>query len=296
MKGFIFAVAGIFALLLFGIARWLYAAEVSDTSTITFDFYHSRGVKVGDDGTRVTQYDQAVITQGQAQFSAELIVDNSKGNTHNFTCTGHPKFHDPENDITATTVIAHSTPRSAEFIGNVVADSIPKADTSSKGLRGNPTHITSDKLTYDYARKWGEFSTNVVMVITPRTPAKAGDSNDINTQIAAAPTTITCDALSYDANEHKALAKNNVVVKQKARTLWAEQGTYDEASDLVVLTGNVRIKNEGEGEVKSIENADKVAISVSGRDEWIEVTAKDPSQRVRMVLEVPKDDSTAKPK
>ncbi len=290
------AIFSLVALLLLGIASWVYAQQTTDTSTITFDFYHSSSKKSADDGSRVTQYEQAVITQGQAQFSAEVIVDNSKGTVHNFTCTGNPKFHDPENDITATTVIGHSTPRSADFLGNVVADSTPKVDPNSKSLRGNPTHITSDKLTYEYARKWGEFSGGVTMLITPRASAKVGDSSSVSNQFSSAPSTITCDALSYDANVHRALAKSNVVVKQKERTLWAENGTYDETAGLVVLTGNVRIKNEGEGEVKSFENADKVTISVAGTDEWIDAIAKDPSQRIKMVIMVPKDEGTTKPK
>jgi lipopolysaccharide export system protein LptA len=284
-------VMGIIALLLLGVVHWLHAADAADTSFITFDFSHVTGKKLPD-GSRITQYDQATATQGDAQFSADLIEDNSHSNVHDFTCTGNPKFSDPENIITATRVIGHSTPRSADFLGNVVADSKPRVDTSGKGLRGNPTHITSDKLTYDYARKWGEFSSNVIMVITPRHLAKVANTNDVNSQLNSAPTTITCDALSYDANTKKALAKNNVVVKQKGRTLWADQGTYDEDADLVMLSGHVRIKNEGEGEVKSVENADKVSVSVSGADDWIDMVAL-PGTRIRMVLEVQNKEETA---
>ena len=294
MRNQFLIVIAVITLGLLGCVNWLYAADTAGTSMVTFDFVHVSGKKVADDGSRVTQYDQAIVTQGEAQFSADVIVDNSKGNVHNLTCTGTPKFHDSENDITATTVIAHSTPRSADFVGNVVADSKPKSEPNGKGLRGNPTHITSDKLTYDYARKWGEFSSNVVMLITPRKPVSGTDTKDLNSQLSSAPTTITCDSLSYDANAHKALAKDNVVVKQKNRTLWAEQGIYDESADLVVLTGNVRIKNEGEGEVKSFENADKVSVSVAGTDEWIDAVAK-PGERIKMVLEVQNNATPAKP-
>ena len=289
----VITVIGLGALLLLGVAGWLFAAEAATTSTITFDFTHVAGRKALD-GTWVTRYDQALVTQADAKFSADAIEDTSRGNEHNFTCTGNPKFSDPENTITATKVIGHSTPRSAEFIGNVVADSIPKVDTTGKGLRGNPTHITSNTLTYDYARKWGEFATNVVMVITPHTPAKPVDSSDVNGQLGSAPSTITCDTLSYDAHTRKALAKSNVVVKQKDRTLWADQGIYEEDSELVMLSGNVRIKNEGEGEVKSFENADKVTVSTAGTDEWIDAVAK-PGERIKMVLVVPDKQPTTTP-
>ncbi|MEI7833905.1 MAG: hypothetical protein WCJ56_12010 [bacterium] len=140
---------------------------------------------------------------------------------------------------------------------------------------GNPlftdpqVKITGDKVIGYSSPRRAEFTENVKMIATPK--KRESDSGKfINT-----PSTTTCKSLSYDYGAKRALAKDNVVITQpeQKRTVWADEGTYEEASQLITLRGNVKMKNEGEGEIRDLSNAETVSVSL--KTDWMEIVGKD---------------------
>lgn len=228
-------------LLLVAFGTWLYAA--GEAKTVQIDAERV----VGKTKSEIT-YQKAVVTQEDAKFSADTIVQRSQNNVHVFTGTGNPVFTDPETKITSMQVVAQSTPRMATF------------------------------------------TDNVVMVITPK---KKKTGNDSNSELSRAPSTIKSPKLTYDYANKKAFAIGGVVIEQKelGRTVWADQATYDQGTELVMLQGNVRMQNAGEGEVRELKNADKVTVSLE--TDWIDILAL-PGQKVQIILEVEQDEPSTK--
>ncbi|MHB9130659.1 MAG: hypothetical protein ACYDBB_06165 [Armatimonadota bacterium] len=195
---------------------------------------------------RITTFWKGEVYQEDSLFTADTIVATSEDNVHVFDCTGNPVFTDPENRITSDKVVAQSTPRMADFTGNVKMVSTPK----KKDVKG-----------------------------------------DVRGQVSGEPSTTTCDKLTYDYGKKTAKATGNVVVVQKTRTVWAEQAIYDQKAELITLTGNVRMKNTGEDELKEMRDGDIVTVSLE--NDWIEILAK-PGGKVIWDLDV-KEKEDAKP-
>lgn len=179
---------------------------------------------------RQTTLSDARLYQDDALFTADTVVIQSEDNVHTFTCTGNPVYKDPETSITADKLVGNSTPR------------------------------------------WAEFTGNVKMVNTPKTKP-AANGGELNAKLTGEPTTVTCASLSYDYGKKTAQARGNVVVTQpsRKRTLWADEGIYDQTAELITLTGNVRMKNDGEEELKEMKNGDKVTISLE--NDWLDITS-----------------------
>lgn len=200
--------------------------------------------------------DPVKIVHDDAIFTAAQIVIRSEDKVHELTCTGNPVFTDPETRITGDTVVGYTSPRRAEFTGNVK------------------------------------------MVSTPKKKAKddaGAKTGDVKGKMQQEPTTLTADAMSYNYADKYGVAKGNVVVAQKNRTVWADEGYYDQKMEKIELKGNVRVKNTGSEELKEIKDAGIVTVSLT--DNWIDIQAN-PGGTVTMNLEVnddqPKD--TEKPK
>ncbi len=73
------------------------------------------------------------------------------------------------------------------------------------------------------------------------------------------------------------------MIVQKARTVWADEATYDQALELVTLHGNVRMKNTGKEELKDMHDAETVTVSLN--NDWVDILAKK-GGTVSMDLEV----------
>ena len=191
----------------------------------------------------------ATVTQEDSVFAAKTIVIESEKKVHTFTCTGNPVFTDPETRITADKVVGQSTPRWAEFTGNVKMVATPKKKEAGENLKG--------KLT-------GE------------------------------PTTVTSSSLSYDYGKKVAQARCSVVVVQKNRTVWADQAVYEQKAELITMTGNIRMRNTGEEEVKAMKNADKVTVSL--QEDWADILAKPGGPLVEFTLEYDDEEAAPAPK
>ncbi len=227
-------------------ASWLAAAG---TKKLRVESSHVISTKKTEK-VRETVLADAKIYHEDAIFAAKTIVMQSEDNVHEFTCTGNPVFTDTETKITARKVVGLSTPRRAEFSGDVK------------------------------------------MVSTPKKKAKDGEKpSEMKDRVKGEPTTLTADTLSYDYSNKLGDAKGNVVVVQKHRTVWADEGYYDQNLEKILLKGNVRLKNTGDEELKELKDADTVTVSLE--DDWIDIVAK-PGGVVIMDLDV-KDEDEKKP-
>ena len=220
------------------------------TKTVIVHGTEIRGTEHKEGDSIVLTFTDAVATQDDATFTSDLMVvktDAEGKKVEEVTCTGNPVFNDPENHITGDKVIAHNSPRQAEFIGNVKMVS---------------------------------------------TPAKKSDAKQgLHDKISSEPSTTTCHRLLYNYASKKAEAHGNVVIVQKARTVWADDGVYDQKLELATLTGNVHMKNTGDEELKNMKDAETVTVSLE--NSWIDILAKKGS-RVGMEFQVKdEDDSTA---
>ena len=280
------------AMLLSVVGTWLFAAAPKKTSEAVID---AEQVRVEEkNGETLTTYKNAVITHEDATFSADLIEQRTKEKSqHEFTGTGNPLFKDKTNTIVAQVIIARTSPRSAEFNGAVRSESLPRSSDTGSTLQSQKIIITSDKLLYDYAGKRADFSAKDVVFtqLIPLENTTTGDGT-FSTQLRKETTEITSKTLLYDFENKKALAtgdqQQQVIVKQPKRTIWADQAVYDESIDLVVLTGNIRMRNSGEEEVKALDNAEKVTVSLANN--WMEILSKSKDARVRITIEVEEDE------
>ncbi|MHB0939044.1 MAG: LPS export ABC transporter periplasmic protein LptC [Armatimonadota bacterium] len=186
-----------------------------------------RSVKKDANGkVRETTVEKGTVYQDDATFASDVMVIQSEGKVHTFTCTGNPVFTDTEARITGDKVVGHTSPRWAEFTGHVKLVATPKKKENGSELKG---------------------------------------------KLGGEPTTITSDSLSYDYGNKIAQARKNVVVVQKNRTLWADEGTYDQKAELVTLKGHVKMKNTGDEELKEMKNAEIVTVSLE--NDWIDIVA-----------------------
>ncbi|MHB9025148.1 MAG: hypothetical protein ACYC7E_13410 [Armatimonadota bacterium] len=231
-------------------ASLLLAESAAPTKKIRTKYEHLKSELDGK--VRLTTLMKAIIYHEDAMFEADKILMRSTGekhDVHEFTCTGNPVFTDPENKITGDKVIGKSTPRIAEFVGNVV------------------------------------------MVSTPKKKDKA-NGGDMKGQYSGEPSTTTCDNLSYNYTTKIGKANGSVVVKQKHRTVWADEGIYEQKVELITLRGNVRMQNTGEDELKELKDAETVTISLE--NDWIDIVAK-PGGKVEMIFDVKDEESSGEP-
>lgn len=77
-------------------------------------------------------------------------------------------------------------------------------------------------------------------------------------------TEIRCPELEYFYREHRAVAHKGITARQKDRDGRADEAVYNDKDEVLVLSGNVEMKNE-RGETF---RADKITISV--KDDWLE--------------------------
>jgi len=163
---------------------------------------------------RVTTLTDAEMTQDDAVFTANNVVIRSEKNVHEFTCTGNPVFTDTENHITADKALFYSTPRRAEFSDHVHMISTPKSkpptpggNTARDDFRGQPSDITCDALSYDYAGKTALARGNVV--VTQKTRI------------------ITADQATYDQKAELITLKGNIHLKSSGNDELKELSNAD---------------------------------------------------------------------
>jgi len=223
------------------------AAAPAGTKNVRVTAEKVRSVKKDANGkVRETTVEKATAYQDDATFASDVMVIQSEGKVHTFTCTGNPVYTDPEARITSDKVVGHTSPR------------------------------------------WAEFTGHVKLVATPKKKDGAGD---VKGKLSGEPTTITSDNLSYDYGNKVAQARKNVVVVQKNRTLWADEGTYDQKAELVTLKGHVKMKNTGDEELKEMKNAEIVTVSLE--NDWIDIVAPK-GELLEFFLEYQENDPPAK--
>lgn len=262
-------------------AGWLFAANEKTSSEATIDADSVRLVEKNNE--RVTTYSNAVIQHQDATFSAASIEQRTNLQKQDqFTCTGSPRFKDSVNTITADLIVAYTSPRRAECSGNVRTESMPRTGQQSS-IKAQKIIVTCDKLKYDYSTKIADFSADkqVNMQLVPLTPT-ANDDGTFSGKLWKETTDISSKSLRYEFDKKMALAEGDVVVKQGKRTVWADKVTYDESLDLMVMTGNIRMRNSGDEAVKSLDNAGKLTLSLI--DNWLEILAASPDKKIHFTI------------
>lgn len=282
-------------LLVLVFSGWLFAQGARKTRSGTID---ADTVNVRKDGEAyVTVYSNATITQEESVFTAKTVEQRSVKGAHVFTCTGNPVYKSPESTILSDRLVANTSPRSAEFTGNVRATRVSQKEGQDGQLLGNSTTlVTSQRLLYDYGKKWAEFTGgDVVMETTPNDAAKVAGAG--KESIAREPSRITCDKLTYDFTGKKAVATCNpgrqvhIVQQTKGRDLLADQAIYDEKMNILLLTGHVVMKNSGEGELKGVENVGTATISLDNDNDFIDLQKSD--KQVKIYFDVNEDETGA---
>lgn len=226
------ALVGTAAALLVALAGLLVAAPAAPpkVTDLTIEAERVTGNKREGD-VRVMTCLKAEIRHEDVVFTCDSLVDRRQGDVHEFLCTGSPSYKDKENVITGDKMTGFSSPRRAEFAGNVKIVTTPV-----KKAGANAADFTTD------------------------------------------PTTTTCDNLSYDYKNKRGLAKGNVVVVQKTRTVWANEAIIEQTTDpadpaknskLVTLKGNVRMKDTGDSDIQEILNIGVVTIAMD--TEWVDM-------------------------
>lgn len=212
----------------------------------------------------------------KVRVEAKQIVSEKKTGTIRYTTFSTARVYQDDATFTADTILARSENDVHEFTctGNPVF-----TDPENK--------ITALKVIAYSTPRRAEFIDKVKMVSTPK--KKDGTQGDVRGQLNGEPSTTTCDRMNYDYASKRAEAIGNVVVVQKARTVWADKGVYDQSLELITLTGNVRMRNTGEEEIKEMKDAAMVTVSLE--NDWVDIVAKEDGF-VTLILDV-KDDEPA---
>ena len=178
------------------------------------------------------KYEKAIITLDDTKLTADNVVQDTDNDVHVFTATGNPVFSDKDNTITGTTIKAHSSPRSAEVIGNIKL--VNKPQPTKDKPNPNTTTVTCDKLVYDYAKK-------------------------------------------------AAVLTGHVRAVQNGKIVVSDNAIYESDSDMVYLTGNIKMKNNDNEELRSMQTAESVTLALS--EEWVDIVAKK-GEKVEIIFEI----------
>lgn len=136
--------------------------------------------------------------------------------------------------------------------------------------------ITGDKGSAYFKKRLGVVEGNVLMLVKPK---QTETSDTVRSQYAQN-TTITCSKLEYLYKDKIATAIGGVVFRQDKRTASADKAIYEQAKELLTLTGNVKSVDE-QGQTFSAPGT--VVISLKKGDEWIE--AKDANASFKIELD-----------
>ena len=129
------------------------------------------------------------------------------------------------------------------------------------------TTVTGDQGSVDFKHHIANLTGHIHIDVEPK-PEKAADPDDTSGEgEARQPSVLTCDAVDYDYRKKFAITKGTVVIKQKHRTVTADQGTYDTVKHIADLTGHV-VADSDDGQHME---ADHAKISLKKGDEWIDI-------------------------
>ncbi len=210
----------------------------------------------------------AATEDKKLHVSAPHIVSESQQGNVRITTVSSATITQGDSTFVAANIVIRSTDGVHEF-----------TCTGNPVFTDPQVRITGDKVIGYSSPRRAEFTDNVKMIATPK--KKSGDSGNF----ISTPSTTTCKSLSYDYAAKRALAKSDVVITQpeQKRTVWADEGIYEQESELITLRGNVKMKNEGEGEIRDLSNAETVSVSL--KTDWMEIVGKD-NGNIELNLEV----------
>lgn len=162
--------------------------------------------------------------------------------TDSARATGNLKIVDPEATITGDLLTANFEDEIVVVTGNVRVVAQKKKDENGNGQgNGGPQAGETDQ------------------------EEKKSEEPDRLEEYAERSTTITCEKLEYHYNEDikKAIATGNVKAVQEDKTVWADTAVYEQLTDEITLTGNVRLKTDDGDELFTQEAVVSIA------EDWI---------------------------
>jgi len=113
------------------------------------------------------------------------------------------------------------------------------ADGGVKIVREGST-VVGRRLLANLATKRADVRDDVTLVRAPGPPPAGSDR--VGRALAGEETTITADRVVFRWDANDAEAEGHVVVRQQDKTAWADRMLYSEASNRLVLTGNVIVE------------------------------------------------------
>ena len=96
-------------------------------------------------------------------------------------------------------------------------------------------------------------------------------------------TTVTCTNMTYDYATKTAKFNGNVKAVQNGKVVVADNAIYESESEMLYLTGNIKMKNNDKEELRSMQTAESVTMSLV--DEWMDILAKK-GEQVEFIFEI----------
>jgi hypothetical protein len=185
-------------------------------------------------------------------------------------------------------VIFHQGAAEVNMTGAVYDRKTDTATSSSPvTITDTDTTVMGNEGIIDFATHLAILKGHVVMSVIP----KPTDTVKRDQEEAKKPTTILCDQINYDYRAKMAKTTGQVTIKQKDRTVTADDGRYDVAAKIIYLVGNI-VGKSADG--KTIQ-APEAEVSVDESDEWIK--ASGPIEGIFTIAsqENPLDSTSKKP-
>lgn len=234
------------------------------------------------------------VTRGDLTLSAETLTHDAL--TSDVVAQENVKLVERGTTVTGQTLVANLQTRQGEMKGDVrlvrsaaasgsrdrVVETLAKEETSVTAPRmrfrwdlneaeadGGVTVTQRDKSARGQRGRYSEATGRIELEGEVVVEQSSGDwliksgavdpQDDQTRQALAAKTTLKSERLLIDTRERTMEARGKVTVTQKGRTATGDLATYAERDRRIVLTGNVRMRDE-EG---SLIRADKVIISLA---------------------------------
>jgi len=195
-----------------------------------------------------------------------LKADSSHGNR------GDGKKYTMEY-INAVITLDDTTIVASKVVQNTENDVHVFTATGNPSFKDKENTITGTTIKANSSPRTAEVIGNIKMVNKPL-PTK--DNPNPNT------TTVTCDKLVYNYAQKTAVFSGNVRAVQNGKVVVADNAIYESDSDMVYLTGNIKMKNNDNEELRSMETAESVTLALT--EEWVDIVAKT-GQKVEFVFE-----------
>ena len=189
----------------------------------------------------------------EIKYSADASSYRWEGDDRVLVLKGKVRFEQGDTILLADRVDYRESTRSATASGNLK-------------VYDERNTITGDSCTIQFKEKKSTISGNVRMVVKPKPKSGVRDDKKLITEWKDE-ATINCDKVEYYYKDKRASIPSPVKITQRTRTVTADTATYSGSDETVLLSGNVKARDDKE---KHSFAAPKVKMSLKEDDQWIE--------------------------